>query len=379
MFALLLLIPGIWQLMGKRGAWHAGMTVLGILLAYIAYKTAVLPFTAGRVILLSVSLLGIWNYWNDRQRVEKVTERESTDTGPKRSLVLWLSGSRFIDAGILRQSAARAFDLLFDDEGSKDAGFVAGKGNNFIVGLRGMWFLIHSWDTNYFDEPEAVAAEIKELRRAHVVRGHQAWLSVDFMRSAGGESEEEIMATIGRLLSALSADDVVAVFHPETGRIAPWSAAFNKLLLEGLPLKIFESTGQAPVIPIAGDSDEMLEAVVRARGRWPEFVAAFQSMENRDKCLIKAPVTEAGQTEFIWIIVKAIEGDKIHGLLANDPVALGALKINDLVSVDVNEISDWLCPSSADQGQPMGLFTAKVLAGTQRRQGRPVPDQRGSP
>ena len=90
-------------------------------------------------------------------------------------------------------------------------------------------------------------------------------------------------------------------------------------------------------------------------------MSAFHASADKERFSIKAPVTEAGRTEFIWIKVKAISEGQIHGFLANDPVALGDLKLGDFVSVAEAELNDWVCPDPADPRRPLGLFTVKAV------------------
>lgn len=105
----------------------------------------------------------------------------------------------------------------------------------------------------------------------------------------------------------------------------------------------------------------MAAAVAEARRRWPEFTAAYQRAADKAPFAVKAPVTEAGNTEFIWINVKAIADDQIHGFLANDPVALGDLKLGSFVTVSVADLNDWVCPDPSAPGRPLGLFTVKAV------------------
>jgi uncharacterized protein YegJ (DUF2314 family) len=127
------------------------------------------------------------------------------------------------------------------------------------------------------------------------------------------------------------------------------------------PLDVFKSSAYVPVIRLTGDTDAMVAAVAEARRRWPEFVNAFLASDDRIGFSVKAPVTEGGNTEFIWINVKSVHGGQIHGLLANDPVSLGALKLGDFVSVEEAELNDWCYPAPNDGERPIGLFTLDAL------------------
>ena len=46
---------------------------------------------------------------------------------------------------------------------------------------------------------------------------------------------------------------------------------------------------------------------------------------------------------------------------ANDPVALGDLKLGSFVSVAVADLNDWVCPDPANPQRPLGLFTLDAV------------------
>jgi uncharacterized protein YegJ (DUF2314 family) len=108
----------------------------------------------------------------------------------------------------------------------------------------------------------------------------------------------------------------------------------------------------------------MAQAVEQARQAWPQFVAAYEA-RNGQNFSVKAPVTHADHTEFIWISVTAIEGDRIYGELANDPGNLGSLKLGSKVSVPIADLNDWGYLDS--QGQLTGGFTIKAVHTASRR------------
>ncbi|MFA6288979.1 MAG: DUF2314 domain-containing protein [Opitutaceae bacterium] len=369
--ALLLLTPGIAQFTGHRWAWHAGIGSFSICGVWLAYMRLQKPFTILTGALIVVSIWAIWQHWTERATIAELL-RESNeaisdgddadgDEPPENSLVLWLKGPRFLDAGILSRHAEQAFGVSFGESEDAD-GFVVGKENHYILKLGECWFIIHYRESNYFEEPEAVAKEMKELRRANIVRQHEAWLSVDYLRGPDNANSDEIMGKIRSMVSELaSADDVLALYHPNTRRIAPWSDEVKSMITSRSTEDIFEIKAYVPVIRVEGDSEKMAAAVAEARRHWPEFVAAFHASVERDGFSVKAPVTEAGNTEFIWISVRAISDGQIHGFLANDPVALGTLKIGAFVSVSEADMNDWCYPSAEKADRPRGLFTLSAF------------------
>lgn len=361
-----LLTAGYAQLSAKSWAWTAGLcgylaTIL-LPLHLLATKGPSLGRLAGLAIFIWV-LIDHVRSRNQTAAVDESTEPADVEEEktPPVSIVLWLSEPRYLDESLLAAIAGRALGESFtgDDE---HPNFVVGKGFNFILKHRGVWFLIHNWSRNYFDDPENAANDVHELRRHNAVRDHRAWLAVDFLRADGDIDPVDTLPVIGRLVAELAEDkpDVLALFYPRENWVYPWESEMAGRLRSGDPLSAFDSDA-VPVVRVSGDSEKLINAVAEARRRWPEFAAAFHASAEKDRFMVKAPITEAGNTEYIWITVKAIANGQIHGLLANDPVALGKLRLGDFVSVPETDINDWLHPDPDNPETPIGLFTLPAM------------------
>jgi uncharacterized protein YegJ (DUF2314 family) len=371
-FAVILLAPGIAKLMAHPKAWHVSMVSwLGMNIAG-AYIVLTGP-TVWRAICLLGTLWGLRQCYQQRpgnnaaasDETDEATASQAADSaagGPEHSLVLWLREPRFLDESILSRTATDAFDLPFNNAENAES-FIVGKENIYMLRVQGELYHLHQWHRSYFEDPAAAAASIRELRRADAIRRHQAWIAIDHMPLGEGVPPADVLLRIGRLAAALAADgdDVIAVYHPPSGRIAPWDASLREKLASAEPLSAFTEPAQVPVIQVESDSPAMVAAVEEARRRWPEFVAAFRAASKPDRFSVKAPVTEGENTEFIWIEVKAIADGRIHGFLANEPVALGDLKLGAFVSVAEAELNDWVFPDPADATRPLGLFTVKAV------------------
>ncbi len=368
--AFVLLSAGVAQFLGHRRAWELGIVAYGVTAVFALGLLIVKRTSWWNWVVFTGCLWALWDHLRDRARFEKLAATNADngenggddEPGPKHSLVLWLREPMYLDESILGKIAARAFGLAFK-EGAEAENFVVGKGNHYMLKAEEALFLIHHWDRNYFNDPGAAAGDLRELRRAEAVRSHRAWIAMDFMQPQDGMGEDRIHALIGRFLSELAASgaEVQAIFHPATGRIAPWEPEQREKLGSASPLAVFEESSLVPVIRVDSDAPAMVAAVTEARRRWPEFVAAFRTAADKDRFSVKAPVTEGGNTEFIWIGVKVIADGRIHGLLANEPVALGNLKLGDFVSVAEADINDWVFPDPSDPSRPLGLFTVRAV------------------
>lgn len=372
--AVPLLSAGVFQLFAHRWAWHVGLGAWLVGVAAVLLLTLRDGFTFLKALWLLSMLWGVWTHYRERPRYLALTKEASgggsdEDEGPEHSLVFLLRSPLYLDASILGQIASRAYGVTFND-GDDCECFVVGKENApYVMRVQDALFLVHHWARPYFDDPGAVADDFRELRRANAVREHGAWFSVDFVRASSALPDDKILDAIGRLLAevaALDGAEILAVCHPSSRRIEPWEPELREKLASGDPLSVF-GNAQVPVIQVASDSPAMIAAVAEARRRWPEFLAAYQAAADKDPFSVKAPVTEGGRTEFIWINVKAIAGDDIHGFLANDPVALGDLKLGSFVTVRVSELNDWVCPDPAKPDHPLGLFTVKAVSEAARR------------
>lgn len=372
--AILFLGAGFFQLLAHRWAWHVGLAALLLFFSFTVFLGIERGFSVWRGASLVGVLWAAWSHYRDRPRylalareaagLAPATEGEETENedGPKHSLVLLLREPLYLDSSILGRIASRAYGVSVNDGDEAECFVVGGDDKPYIMRVQGAMFLIHHWPRPYFDDPEAVANDFRELRRAAVVRQHRSWFSVDFLPASQDLPDEKIHDTIGRMLAEIAATgaDILAVCHPSSRRLVPWEPDFPGKLASGDPFSVFDND-QVPVIQVAPDSPAMAAAVAEARRRWPEFLAAFQAASDKDRFAVKAPVTETGNTEFIWIKVKAVSGDQIHGLLANDPVALGDLKLGSFVSVAVSDLNDWVFPDPSDPDRPLGLFTVKAV------------------
>ncbi|MEZ0131787.1 YegJ family protein, partial [Flavobacterium sp. LBUM151] len=62
--------------------------------------------------------------------------------------------------------------------------------------------------------------------------------------------------------------------------------------------------------------------------------------------------------EHMWINDINFDGEKIYGILVNDPDELTNVQNGDEVEIPINQISDWLF---ASQGKTYGGFTIQAM------------------
>ena len=280
---------------------------------------------------------------------------------PLVSLVLLLSQPRYLDDKILAQIVESAWGGNYSDpdEARRD-GFVAGNDTVHLIKSPIGMFLINNFPTPYWRASETLADSIQELRVRKCLQDHKAWLSVDLMGSfVEDPTHAASYAAIVRLLYEIADESVLAILRPETGTISPWTDDVVEKLLRPSGEETFHQASGPPVIPITPDDPEMLAAVAEARERWPEFTHAFQNRAKGDPFFVKAPVESKGITEHIWIEVKDLDAETVHGTLGNEPVNLEGLKLGSRVGVPIADIGDW--SFSTGEGKIQGLFSVKVV------------------
>jgi uncharacterized protein YegJ (DUF2314 family) len=293
-------------------------------------------------------------------------ESDEGEDEPLVSLVHLRSSERYLEAAVLVAALAQVWGLRIsadDDEMENADGFVVGSNPMFIVVVRHPVvanFLVHNRDEAYFDDQEALADRLPNLRFARVIREHSAWLSVDLLnRGASEESQEQAYQLIGKAISALADDDTMGIYCPQSRRFNLWDQTLEQALCGSEPLSAFLEEVEAPVIAVKNTGD-IERAMEEARVRWPEFVEAFAKREkDGPPFIVKARFISGEETEHMWIEAFGLEPEYVHGHLLNDPCYHPTLKKGSQVEVPVAEVSDWVF---LREDGPVGNFTANVVA-----------------
>lgn len=311
---------------------------------------------------------GIVDDWREGDEAD-----ESQEEGEEAiiSLVQLRKQPRYLEASVLAAALSEAWGLNLAGGGEGDGGdeesadgFVVGQNPLFIVLVKKpapVMFTVHNHDSNYFNEPEEVAGSAPNLRFQQVIREHGAWLAVDLMQVTDTKlAHDDAYRMIGKAVSALADDEVLAICCPQHNYFNLWSPKLEDLLCGEAPLEALLTEVKAPVFGVP-DSEWIEAAVTEARRRWPEFVSAFQKREPGDeRFLVKAPFTgENGEVEHMWLQVFGLETEYVHGHLLNEPIHTARLKQGSQVEVPVSDVSDWLHPDS--EGRPVGNFTQEAV------------------
>jgi uncharacterized protein YegJ (DUF2314 family) len=109
--------------------------------------------------------------------------------------------------------------------------------------------------------------------------------------------------------------------------------------------------------------EALLAASRRAREELPVLRERFnKNMQPGEYLLVKAPFpTPDGGNEYMWVEVSSWNGDKIKGLLANEPVNIPTLHGGQMVEVSEAKVFDYIhtLPDGTQEGNETGKIIQK--------------------
>jgi uncharacterized protein YegJ (DUF2314 family) len=123
--------------------------------------------------------------------------------------------------------------------------------------------------------------------------------------------------------------------------------------------KLPENIGtEPPYFEVPNNHAAMRHAVIEARKTIGKFVAALKHpAQDQDDFEIKKPFIQNGLVEHIWLSDVQFVGNRFQGRVDNQARKIQGLKAGQIVSVNPNEISDWLY---VDHGKLVGGYTVRV-------------------
>lgn len=93
---------------------------------------------------------------------------------------------------------------------------------------------------------------------------------------------------------------------------------------------------------VAGD-EAFVAAVAEAKAAFPEFVTAWRTKRRSNTFqVMKAFESEVGGLVYVWIEVTDLVGGQIKGILIENPEFSMGLNVGDKVTVDPDDVLDWL-------------------------------------
>jgi uncharacterized protein YegJ (DUF2314 family) len=130
-------------------------------------------------------------------------------------------------------------------------------------------------------------------------------------------------------------------------------------------LRTAEAFAQEPLLSFAEDDPLMNAAIADAKETLPLFLANALNSDGTSipDALLKVGLPTVNGTntlEHIWLMPFAqLTDTEFTGVLANEPVELGDLRIGDSVKVTIDQVSDWSLTSP--KGLYWGNYTTRVM------------------
>jgi len=102
----------------------------------------------------------------------------------------------------------------------------------------------------------------------------------------------------------------------------------------------------------------MHQAVIKARKTVGKFIDALKHpAAGQTDFEVKKPFVQGSDVEHIWLSDVQFTGSRFQGRVDNTPLKIHGLKVGQLVSVNPNEISDWVY---VDNGKLVGGYTIRA-------------------
>ena len=274
------------------------------------------------------------------------------------SIVFLLKEPRTLDAADLRNTAAKVYGKPFGARPTDPNGLAKVKDTTYALSVDGVRLGLINAPSPYVPDREAAAGKIPEARLKEAVRTHKAWMSLDAFDEVKGADRERVYRLIAKFMAALAADDVLAVYAPETGKMIWYDRHVVEKLQGEHPLEALN--WDDPLIDVPADDPAMKVAVAKARETFPQFAKAFAQPKDGRHFAAKGYFGPKGKGEYMWVTVTAIDGDVIKGTLDNIPANLADLHVGDRVEIKVAELNDWLIVEK-DKKSLTGGYTIEVV------------------
>jgi uncharacterized protein YegJ (DUF2314 family) len=116
------------------------------------------------------------------------------------------------------------------------------------------------------------------------------------------------------------------------------------------------------VLFVPADAAMMRAAEEEARKTLPHFLNILKERKSpNQRFSVKVRFEEGGLSEYMWLTDLALEGNRIHGAVANFPNRIKRPRFKQRVTITDDQITDWII---VEGGEIQGAFTAKVLTTT---------------
>ena len=278
--------------------------------------------------------------------------------GKMTSLVLFFKEPRAIDAQVVRRAATKAFGVRVGST-TEEENFVVQMSPEMMPVRINNLPLGFIYSPKKYSEQDPAGMEGLDGRIVKMLTEHNAWCSIDLIADAPEEAKPAVYWHIGKLLAEFVDDNCLGIYCPEHDKMMHYTPALKDTLRSKNPLAALEMT-ESPVVQASYDDPALKATVTEAQASWPQFAAAFAQRTGDQAFGVKLQFDEGEESEYMWVVVDAIEGEVIRGKLDNAPMSLKNIKSGDVVTAKRADVLDWMYD---ENGEMRGAFSLKVLSG----------------
>jgi uncharacterized protein YegJ (DUF2314 family) len=275
------------------------------------------------------------------------------------SLVLLLSEPRSLNSTTVAQAASRGWDTQVPESA------VTASPPSFVIKSAPGRYAINSVDKPYFNDSSKLADEVRDPALAGAIRGHRAWMSVDWLGNDDKTDLRVIYQHISQVIVQLIGKDTLAIYNPDTDQFHINDATLIEHLNSPDPLQslipagVAGTTEAADTFSINDDDPQLLAAQAEARKNWPEFMQAYQARGKDQYFAVKGRILEGDNGEYVWLQVTSIDDKLVHGILDSDPATLKKVKRGADLHIPIADVDDWLY--STAKGKSHGGYTLRLF------------------
>lgn len=277
---------------------------------------------------------------------------------PDLSIAVLERAPRALDEANLLAAAKRAFgDPAFADP---EKGFVTAKDTTAMVRFDATAILVSVTAEPAFDDVEAFAKKIDEMRLRQAVLNHRAVLRLLVLD--GPKSSAARLREVSRLAAELLDQDSLALSFSTEPRLFAITDTTKTRLGETNPVRAMIRPDKVPILP-AEDQAELDKAAEQARADWPKLLAAWQKKPKF--AAVKMKFAEGEAAEHMWVSVAELDEQGGKGKLNNEPGWLKNIKAGAPVAFAKEQVEDWLVDTG--DKQPLGGYSLAVFEAQEKR------------
>ena len=112
---------------------------------------------------------------------EDEEDEGDTDESEMISLVALVGEAPFLDDAVLAHAAGKAWNAEFGTGDDDNSSYVVGEDAPWIIGHEDWFFIVHRFETPYFEDAEEMAEHATDLRIREAITGHSHWFSIDLL------------------------------------------------------------------------------------------------------------------------------------------------------------------------------------------------------